>query len=62
MGEYMALLVQVKKYVECGRISAGRDVLKKLLNELNAAFVSTQDPVRKDQLRFAITRLLPVWC
>ncbi len=60
MGEYMALLTQVKNYVNSGRATAARDALKMLLNELNADFVSNRNPVEKDKLRRAITRLLPV--
>ena len=44
MGEYMALLTQVKNYIACGRIAAARDALKKLLNELNNEFVSMRNP------------------
>ena len=60
MGEYMALLTQVRSFVNSGNANAARDVLRKLLNELNAAFVSTRDSVEKEKLRRSITRLLPV--
>ena len=60
MGEYMALLTQVRSYVNSGSAAMARDVLRKLLNDLNAEFVSTRDPAQKEKLRRSITRLLPV--
>ena len=60
MGEYLTLFTQVKEYIYGGKTALARETLKRLLNRLNVDYGAATLPAKKEKVRKALIKLIPV--